>query len=141
MKVLQDTPCYTSMFGEGLQVDQDVVKVYTYQALHDEVSENVIHHGLEGGQTVGKAKKHHQRLEQPSVGSEGSLPLVTLLDSDIIVPPANIQLGEILRPSELVYELRDERDWISVLDSHRIQGSIVLDQSEGAILLLDEEHR
>ena len=140
VKILQDTPCYTSVFSEGLRVDQDVIEVDTYQALHDEVSEDVIHHGLEGGRAIGETEEH-QGFKQPSVGSEGDLPLVTLLDSDIIVPPSNIQLGEVLHPLELVYEPRNKRNRILVLDSHCIQGLVVLHQLKGAILLLNEEYR
>ena len=33
-------PCYTSVFSEGLQVDQDVIEVDAYEAFHDEVSED-----------------------------------------------------------------------------------------------------
>ena len=77
----------------------------------------VIHHGLEGDQAIGETKEHHQGLKQPSVGSEGSLPLI-LTDPDIIVPPLNIQFGEVLHPSELVYEFRNERNWVLVLDSY-----------------------
>ena len=77
--------------------DRDI-EVDAYQAFHDEVSENVIHHGLEGCRAIGETEEHHQGLEQSSVGSEGSLPLITLLDPDIIVPPPNIQLGEVLCP-------------------------------------------
>ena len=116
-KTFQNMPHYYSVFGEGIQVDQDIVEVDTYQAFHDEVSENVIHHGLESGQAIGETKEHHQAFKQLLVSSEGGLPLITLLDSDIIVPPLNIQLGEVLHPSELVYELGNERNWVSVLDS------------------------
>jgi len=129
------------MFGKGLRVNQNVVKVDAYQALHDEVLEDVIHHALEGGRAISEAKKHHQGFKQPSVSLEGSLPLITLSNSDIIVTPANIQLGKVLCPSELVYELRNKRDQILVLDSHCVQGLVVLHQSKGAIFLLDEEYR
>jgi len=59
MEMLQDSPCYTLVFSKGLQVDQDVIKVDAYQALHDEVSEDVIHHGLEGGWAISEAKEHY----------------------------------------------------------------------------------
>jgi len=117
--MFQDTPHYCLVLSEGLRVDQNVIKVDAYQAFHD-VSENVIHHSLEGCQAIGEAEEHHRGLEQPSVGSEGSLPLIAPSDPDIIVPPPNIQLGEVLRPLELVYEFRNERNWVSVLDSHHV---------------------
>jgi len=41
---------------------------------------------------------------------------------------------------ELGYEFRDQWEGVFVLDHHGIECTIVLDQPEQAILLLDEEH-
>jgi len=48
-QALEDPVNYVPVFGNTLREDEDVVKVYTYSPFHDEVSEYVIHHGLEGG--------------------------------------------------------------------------------------------
>jgi len=56
VKMFQDMPRYCSVLNKGLRVDQNVIKVDAYQAFHDEVSENVIHHGLEGGRAIGETK-------------------------------------------------------------------------------------
>jgi len=119
-KTLWDTPHYPSVFSEGLQVDQDVIEVDAYQAFHDDVLENVIHHGLEGCWAIGETKEHHQGFKQPSGSLEGGLPLVTLSDLDVIVPPSNIQLDEVLHSLELVYELWNKRNQIMILDGHCI---------------------
>ena len=63
--------------------------------------EDVIHHCLEGCWAVCKAKEHDLWLEEPLVGTECSLPLIALLDSDIVETPSDIQLGKVLRTSEL----------------------------------------
>jgi len=46
--------------------------------------EDVIHHGLENGQTVGHSKEHYQGFEQVSIGLEGCLPLISRLNANII---------------------------------------------------------
>jgi len=39
--------------------DQDVVQIDHHDAFHYEVTEDVVHHGLEGGWTVGYPKEHY----------------------------------------------------------------------------------
>ena len=97
--------------------------------------EDVIHHCLEGCQAVRKAKEHDLWLKEPSVGVECSLPLITFPNSDAVETPLDIQLGEVFGTSEL----GDEWNWVMVFDCDGVQGSVVLDKSEQAILLLDEE--
>jgi len=63
MKTFQDMPCYCSVLSKGLQVDQNVIEVDAYQAFHDKVSENIIHHGLEGSQEICETEEHHQGLK------------------------------------------------------------------------------
>jgi hypothetical protein len=46
-----DLAMFIQVFGE----DEDVIYVYTYDAVADEVLENVIHHSLEGGQAMSHA--------------------------------------------------------------------------------------
>jgi len=43
--------------------DQDVVQIDYHNAFCYEVSEDVVHHGLESGWAVGHSKKHHQGFE------------------------------------------------------------------------------
>jgi hypothetical protein len=40
-----------------------------------------------------------------------------------------------------MYEIIDEREQIAILPGDRIQSSVVLDEAELSILLLDEEDR
>jgi hypothetical protein len=61
-----------------------------------------IHHSLEGGWTIGETKVHHKQLIQASVCAEISLPLIALSDTDIIVSPAHVELGEIAHTLEVM---------------------------------------
>ena len=52
----------------------------------------------------------------------------------------DIQLGKVSSSTELEYEFRDQWEGVLVLDCHRVECMIVLNQLERAILFLDEEH-
>src|ERR1700685_2626882 len=88
--------CHSVMFFHCLCKDEDVIQVDTDHVFSDEVLEDVVHHGLEGGWAVSETEEHHQWFEKPSVGVECSLPFITFLDTDIILPPADIELGEVV---------------------------------------------
>lgn len=75
------------------------------------------------------------------VGLEHCFPFVALFDLDIVVPPLDIQLREVpssLKPmDQIVYEW----EWVPIFLSYHIECTIVLDEAEFPILLLDEEDR
>ena len=98
----QHPPYDPSVFGSVLRIDEDVVNVYADDSFHDEVLEDVIHHRLECSQAVGKTKEHYQRFAQSSVRPKRCLPLVSILNLDVVVAPPNVQLCEVFHPSELV---------------------------------------
>jgi len=70
--------------------DQDVVQIDHHDTFRYEVPEDVIHHGLEDGQTVSHSKEHYQGFEQTSIGPEGCLLLVSGLNADVVETPADI---------------------------------------------------
>ncbi|KAG6867761.1 hypothetical protein C0993_011478, partial [Termitomyces sp. T159_Od127] len=113
-----------------LGVDEDVVKVHAHYTLHDEVLEDVIHHCLESGWTVGESKEHDEWFKQPPVGPEGSLPLISFLNVHIVVTPPDIQFGEVTHPLEVIDELGDEGEGVAILHHHSIKNLVVLDQLE-----------
>jgi len=64
--------------------DQDIVQIDYYGTFCYEVLEDVVHHGLEGGQTVSHSKEHYQGFKQTSIGLEGCLPLVSGLNVNVV---------------------------------------------------------
>ena len=119
-----------TVFHEGLGEEEDVVDIDTHGVVHDEILEDVVHHGLEGHRAVGETEEHDEGFEQAAVGTECGFPLVTLFYSKVIVPPPYIQFGEVPGTVELIDQFGDERKWVLVLDSHLIQLSIILYQAE-----------
>ena len=62
------------MFLFHLCKDQNVVQVHYYDPFGYEGSEDVVHHSLEGGGTIGHSKEHHKRFKEAAVGVEVSIP-------------------------------------------------------------------
>ena len=96
------------MLYKGFREDEDVVQVYHHYSFRNEFLEDVVHHGLEGGGAVSEAEEHYQRFKESAVGAEGGLPFIPFFHADIIETPLDIQLCEVSRPSEFLYQLGDE---------------------------------
>ena len=60
------------------------------------------------------------------MGNEGCLPLMPILDMDIVVSPLDIKLGEVFCILEFIDEVRDERERRGVLDGMLIQVAVIL---------------
>jgi len=73
-----------------LRKDQNVVQVHHYNPLGYEGSEDVVHHSLEGGGTIGHSKEHHERFKEAAIGIEGHLLFISGLDAYIIETPADV---------------------------------------------------
>jgi len=43
--------------------DQDIVQIDHHNAFRYEVTEDIVHHGLEGSWTVSHSEEHHQGFE------------------------------------------------------------------------------
>ncbi|KAG5337720.1 hypothetical protein C0989_009014 [Termitomyces sp. Mn162] len=125
-EVFQDEVSDPTVLLQHFGVDDNVIKVYAHYTLHNEVPEDVIHHGLEGGGAVGESKEHNEWLEQSLVGLEGGLPLVSLLDMHIVVAPPDIQFSEVLHTPEVVDELGDEGEGVAILYCYGIENLIIL---------------
>jgi hypothetical protein len=102
-ELFQNQSCNALMHFDALREDEDVIKVYTNHAFHDEVLENVVHHHLEGGGRISESEKHHQGLIEAAISMKHCLPLVTILHPNILVPPLHIELGEEFCASKLIH--------------------------------------
>ena len=126
----QDPPDCLFMFLFHLCKDQNVIQVHHYDPFGYESSEDVVHHSLEGGRTVGHFKEHHERLEETAVGAEGRLPFISGLDMYVIETPSDIKFCEVPGSAKLGDEFGDEREGVPVLDGYGVQHTIVLNQPE-----------
>ena len=127
---LQDPLDCLFVFLFCLRKDQNVIQVHYYNPFGYEGSEDVVHHSLEGGRTVGHSEEHHKRFKEAAVGAEGYFPFISGLDAYVIETPADVKFCEVPGSVELGDKFGDEREGVPVLDGYGIQHVIVLDQPE-----------
>ncbi|KAG5334045.1 hypothetical protein C0989_004507 [Termitomyces sp. Mn162] len=126
VEALQDKTGDPAVFLQCFGVDEDVIKVYAHYTLCNEVLEDVVHHGLEGGWAIGETEEHDKQLKQFPVGLEGCLLLISFLNAHIVVTPPDVQFSEVLCTPEVVDELGDEEEEVTVLHYHGIEYLVVL---------------
>ena len=85
-----------------------VVHVNDKPAFPDVVSKVKVHKCLKRRWRAAKSKEHHRWFEQSKRGDERHLPFVTLLDSNVIIPPLHVKLGEEGELAEIVDEVGDK---------------------------------
>ena len=95
-KSLKDTPYLIMMKNEGIAgVNAKVIHIYLEPLFSDHVREDMIHEGLKYGGCIAEAKEHDSGFVETEESDESCLPLVRLLDPNIVISPANVELGEI----------------------------------------------
>src|SRR3979490_1229430 len=130
-----------AMFLQRRCKDEDVVEINGDNTLGDKVFENLIHHRLEGRRAVGQSKVHHERFKQTAIHSKRRFPFIAFFYPHIVIPPADVELGEVLHAFESVDEVINERKGIAILSGDQVKRAIVLDKAKSSVLLLDEEDR
>jgi len=105
-------------------VDQNVVEENQHEPT-EEGAEHVVHQRLKCRRGVGEPKRHHQELEVAVVGAERRLLDVRRVHAHLVVPRAEVELGEVLGPVELVEELVDHRDRELVLGRTVVERAVV----------------
>ena len=75
-------------------MDKDVVHVNGDVSFVDQIAEDEVHHGLECGGGVRKTKKHDHGFKEAAVSFKGSLPLISVANAYVVIPPPDVQLRE-----------------------------------------------
>ena len=140
-EAVEDVVSDLAVFFQSHGEDKNVVQVNCDFSCGNEVGEDGVHQGLEGGGRVGETKEHDLRFEEALVGRKGGFPLISLLDADIVVSPTYVELGEVLGSFKTVNDVGDEGKWVAILDRELVEAPVVLYEAEFAILLLHKEDR
>src|ERR1700742_3024371 len=119
---------YPVVFLESCREDENIVHIHHHNTFINQTLEDLIHHCLEGGRTVSETKEHDSRLKESSICTEGRFPLITILDPDVVISPPYIQFGEELCFGYLGNEVRDQWEWVCILDGESIQFPIALNE-------------
>ena len=91
-----------------MSTNGQVVHVNDKPSCSDVVSEVEVHKHLECWWGAAKSEKHHRWFEQSKRCDKGSLPLVTLFISNVIISPSYVKLGEERELAEIVDEVRNK---------------------------------
>jgi len=74
--------------------DEEIIHIDDEPSFGDHIPEGVVHESLKSGGRVGEAEEHDSRFEEAFMGNEGSFPLVSVFDADVVVAPSNIEFSE-----------------------------------------------
>ena len=102
-------------------------------------TEEVIHEMLECGWRVGEAEEHNGGFKEAFMGDKGGFPLVAIFDVDIVIAPTDVKFGKQFGIFELINEVRDKGERVSISNSVFIQISVILVGTEASILFFDKE--
>ena len=75
-------------------MDSKVVHVDLKPFFMYHVSKNMVHECLEGWRCIGEPEKHDHGFKKSFRSNEHSFPLVFLLNSNVVVFPVDVELGE-----------------------------------------------
>ena len=68
----------------------------------------MVHECLEGARGIAEAKEHDGQLKKTQGSDECCFPLIFLLDLDVVIPPSDVELGEVSRVFHIVDKFGDE---------------------------------
>ena len=91
-----------------LSVDAKVIHIDLKPSFCNHIGENVVHECLKRGWGIAKPKEHYGGFKESKGGDECSLPLISFSNSDVVVPPADVKLGEQGRVFHVVDEFRNK---------------------------------
>src|SRR5271170_2145071 len=98
LEELHDSPDHFPMFLQCLCEYKDVVEVYHHYSFGNQILEDSVHHCLESSWTISQTKEHDEWLIEASVSPESGFTLISVLHSNIIKTPADIELSEVPGP-------------------------------------------
>ena len=122
-------------------INKKIVHVNDKPSFCNHIAKEVIHEALESGRGIGETKEHHGWFEESLICDKGGFPLMSIFDSDIIVSPSNVKLGEDFCPLEFIDKVGNEGKRVCITDSVFVNIAIVLTGSKATVLLFDEEER
>ena len=89
-------------------INEDVIQVNNNKDIKF-FGQNLIDVALEAGRSVEKTKTHHLIFEVAVSNSEGDLPLIAFSYPHLVVSTGQVQLSELLSPTQSIQGLPNER--------------------------------
>ena len=108
MESLQDKSDFVIEVVVRMSANGQVVHVNDKPAFPDVVSKVEVHKCLKHRWRATKSEKHHHWFKQSKRCDEGSLPFITLLNSNVIISPSYVKLGKEGELAKIVNEVGDK---------------------------------
>ena len=112
--------------------NENIVKENKY-APPEEWLQHRVHQRLEGRRRIGEAERHHEKLKVPVVRPERRLGDVVGVHADLMIPTAQVQLGEKYCTLELVKQFFNNGNGKLVTHCLAVQSTIVHTEPPRAI--------
>ena len=128
------------MFRKASAVNLDIFKINQHE-LVQEWSQDIVHGLLEGGRCVTQSKGHENELIVTIPCSESGLVRIVGMYTNLVIARSKVNLGEESRSSDFVQHLVNAWQWITIIDSQLIQGSLVHAHTHRPFLFPYEEDR
>ena len=103
-----------------------IVHINLEPSFGNHVGKDMVHECLEGRRGITEAKEHDSGFVETEGSDECCLPLIFLLNVNVVIAPTNIKLSEQSRVLHVIDQLRDEGERISVANSMGVEILIVL---------------
>lgn len=112
------------MFTPGATENQDIVEEHKNEVA-DEVIQYLVHQGLECSRCISEAERHHQELKMAVMCAKRCFLNIGVVHPLLMVPAAQINLGEEAATAKFVESLFDDRNGKHVADGVGVQGTVV----------------
>ena len=129
------------MGGRVGRIDEEVIHVDDEPSFCDHVMEGIIHEALEGSRGISQTKKHHGWFKESFVDDKSSFPLMSVFDSDIVVFPADVKLGEHFHSLKFINEVGNKWKGVHIMNGVFVNIAVVLARAKATVFLLDKEER
>ena len=140
LQLVEDRAKMTHVVSPCVTVNQNIIKEHQHKTT-EERAKNIIHQCLERGWGIAQPKGHDQELVEAVVCAERRLVDVPQPHADLMIARAEVELGEVAGPVELIQQLVDHGDGERVFDSERVERPVVNAEAPRPVRLLDEEDR
>ena len=126
------------MVVEVFAEDQDVVEIYSTEDVKD-ILKSLIDVTLKGRGSIIETERHHLILKLPEPRTESRHLFALFLHTDIIEYSNDIQLDIISSFIEFTQHILDPWYGVSVLNSHRIESTVVHVKAESSSRLSNKD--
>ena len=125
----------TSIFG----INQDVIEVYNNKNIKF-FRQDFVNIALEAGGGVKRTKRHNLVLEIVVPYLKNCFPLVTLLDTHLMICVYSVQLSKTLGATQAIKKLANQEQQIAILDHQVVEFLIIYTKTEATIFFLNKQY-